>query len=125
MESMIDNGQEWMIPMLEFRDWLTETQDPEKKHIYRDYKRRNGRVTVVNEKVIPGPYRQNVRREILRRLLQTQQLVREYGPDPDMELITEEELHEIRRIWRMEFPDWKDSVPLIYEEVTGDRKSVV
>lgn len=121
MESMIDNGEEWMIPMLEFRDWLAETQDPEKKHIYRDFKRRNGRITVINDKVIPGPYRQSIRRDMLRRLLETQKLVQDYGPDPNMELITEEELHEIRRIWRMEFPDWEDSVPLIYAEVTGRR----
>lgn len=119
MESMIDGGQDWMLPMLEFRDWLATTQDPEKKHLYRDFKRRNGRITVVDDRVIPGPYRQVVRKEMLRRLLQVQELVREYGPDTDMELITENELHEIRRIWRMEFPDWDDSVPLIYGEVTG------
>ncbi|RMG70435.1 MAG: DNA phosphorothioation system sulfurtransferase DndC [Chloroflexi bacterium] len=121
MESMIDNGQEWMIPMLEFRNWLSETQDPEKKHEYRDFKRRNGRITVVDDKVIPGPYRKNIRKQMLKRLLETQQLVREYGPDPGIELITEDELHEIRRIWRVEFPDWEDTVPIIYEEVTGER----
>jgi len=121
MESMIDGGQEWMLPMLEFRDWLSATQNPENKHLYRDFKRRNGRITVVNDKVIPGPYRQHIRKDMLRRLLEAQQLVQEYGPDPDMKLITEDELHEIRRIWRMEFPDWEDSVPLIFEEVTGRR----
>lgn len=121
MEAMIDSGQEWMIPMLEFRDWLSETQDPEKKHMYRDFKRRNGRITIVDDKVIPGPYRQSVRKQMLRHLLETQELVREHSPDSEIELITEDELHEIRRIWRMEFPDWEDSVPLIYEEVTGKR----
>lgn len=119
MEAMIDNGQEWMIPMLEFRDWLSETQDPTKKHIFRDFKRRNGKITVVDGKVIPGPYRKDVRKEMLRRLLKAQQIVRQYGPNPTEELIKEDELHEIRRIWQAEFPDWEDSVPKIYEEVTG------
>ena len=32
MESMIDNGEEWMEPLLEFRDWLKEIRDPEKGH---------------------------------------------------------------------------------------------
>lgn len=120
MESMIDHGEDWMLPMLEFREWLTETQDPEKKHIYRDFKRRNGKITIVNDKVIPGPYRETTRKEMLRRLLQVQKLVQEYGPDPNMQIITEDELHEIRRIWHMEFPDWEDSVPAIYEEIMGE-----
>lgn len=119
MEAMIDNGEEWMIPMLDFRDWLSETQDPDKKHIYRDFKRRNGRITVVDGRVIPGPYRKDVRKEMLRRLLEVQQAVQKDGPDASETLISEDELHEIRRIWRAEFPDWEDSVPRIYAEVTG------
>ena len=31
MEGLIDNGEDWMLPLLEFRDFLAETQDPEKK----------------------------------------------------------------------------------------------
>lgn len=42
------------------------------------------------------------------------------GPDKYLELITEAELHEIRRIWRKERQDWEDSVPLIYAEMTGE-----
>lgn len=120
MEAMIDNGEEWMIPMLDFRDWLSETQDPEKKHLYRDFKRRNGKITVVDGKVIPGPYRKEVRKDMLRRLLEVQLSVQQYGPNPTEQLISDDELHEIRRIWRAEFPDWEDSVPRIYEEVTGE-----
>ena len=39
--------------------------------------------------------------------------------DPDMELILEEEIHEIQRIWRMEQGDWQNSVYQIYEKITG------
>jgi len=37
-----------------------------------------------------------------------------------MELIREEELREIRRLWREERADWSDSVPKIYNEVMDD-----
>ena len=40
MEALIDNGEEWMEPLLELRDFLASTQKPDKKAIYRDYKRR-------------------------------------------------------------------------------------
>lgn len=147
MEAMIDNGDEWMLPLLEFRDWLTITQVPENKHLYREHKRRNGRILidaksvngerlrglrqieehVENEgpnsieaaKLVYGPYKMSFRKEMLRRLLETQETVRRDGPNPDEELITEDELHEIRRLWRTESMDWDDSVPQIYSEVTG------
>ena len=43
------------------------------------------------------------------------------GPDPGMELILEEEVREIQRIWRMEQGDWQNSAYRIYEEITGKR----
>lgn len=120
MEAMIDSGQEWMIPLLEFRDWLAETQDPARKHLYREHKRRTGQVSVKDGKLIRGPYRLEFCKEILRRLLDTQNQVRAEGPDPQQELISEAELHEIRRIWRTERQGWEDSVPQIYAEMTGE-----
>ena len=39
---------------------------------------------------------------------------------PRITLIRPEELHAIRRIWRMERGDWKDTVPGIYRECTGE-----
>jgi len=121
MEAMIDSGEEWMLPLLEFRDWLAETQIPEKKHLYREHKRRTGQVSVKDGKLIRGPYKLEFCQEILRKLLETQNEIREHGPDPNQELITEAELHEIRRIWRTERQDWEDAVPIIYEAVTGKR----
>ncbi|MEM9955630.1 MAG: DNA phosphorothioation system sulfurtransferase DndC [Chloroflexota bacterium] len=147
MEAMIDNGQEWMLPLLEFRDWLTLTQVPADKYKYREHKRRNGRILidatsiagerlrglrqieehVENEgdasietaKLVYGPYKMSFRKEMLHRLLETQEIVRRDGPNPNEELITEAELHEIRRLWRTESMDWEDSVPQIYYDVTG------
>ncbi len=119
MEAMIDSGEEWMLPLLEFRDWLAETQDPARKHHYREHKRRTGQVSVKDGKLIRGPYRLDFCKEILRRLLDTQNQIRAEGPDERQELINEAELHEIRRIWRTERQDWEDSVPQIYAEMTG------
>jgi len=119
MEAMIDNGEAWMLPMLEFRDWLAETQDPAKKHLYREFKRRTGQVSIKDGKLIRGPYKLEFCKDILRELLYVQKAVQEDGPDPNMELISEAELHEIRRIWRTERQDWEDSVPQIYANVTG------
>ncbi len=148
MEAMIDNGEEWMLPLLEFRDWLTETQIPEKKHLYRQHKRRTGETLIeartldnkrlrglrqIDEyleqsgekiqdpKLIRGPYTLEFCKEILTRLLETQKLVQSEGPDPEQELISEPELHEIRRIWRTERHDWSDSLPQIVYKVTGEK----
>lgn len=120
MEAMIDSGEEWMLPLLEFRDWLAETQDPAKKHLYREHKRRTGQVSIKDGKLIRGPYRLEFCKELLRRLLDTQNQVRAEGPNPNQELISEAELHEIRRIWRTERQDWEDSLPQIYTEMTGE-----
>lgn len=122
MEAMIDNGEEWMLPLLDFRNLLASTQDPAEKRKLRDYKRRDGRVwTNKNDgSWVPGPYRLEFCRDLLRKLLEIQKQIRSEGPDPSAPLISEEELHEIRRIWRTERQDWEDSVPKIYREVTGE-----
>lgn len=122
MEAMIESGEEWMEPLLELRDWLASTRAPETKHELRDVRRRNGRIQVWGEeenRIVWGPYKLDVRRGILKRLLETQEKVRKTGPDPKLKLISPEELHEIRRIWRFEEGDWEDSVPRIHHEGTG------
>lgn len=122
MEALIDNGEEWMEPLLELRDWLVETQDPETKGEFREVRRRDGRVHYWGdnrEKLIWGPYKLEVRQNILRRVLEAQRAVQSLGPDPELELIREEELFEIRRLWRVEEGDWTDSLPRIFREATG------
>jgi DNA sulfur modification protein DndC len=129
---MIDHGQEWMEPLLEFRDFLAETQDPARKHEIRELKRRMGFVQFRSEKssknkgitvpeITRGPYKLEFRKEILRRLLDTQNKIRKDGPDPKAELILLEELHAIRKLWRTEEGDWQDSVPRIFQEVTREQ----
>lgn len=122
MEALIDNGEDWMEPLLELRDWLVDTQNPDTKEQYREVRRRDGRVHYWGdnrEKLIWGPYKLTVRQDILRQVLEAQNEVRELGPDPEIELIRPEELFEIRRLWRVEEGDWTDTVPQIYRSVTG------
>ena len=128
MENLIDSGEDWMEPLLELRQELKDTQDPEKKLEIRDFKRRDGRVSFYTdgtEKITPGPYKINFRKEFLKKLLLAQNSVRKNGPDPKMCLILEEELHEIQRIWRMEQGDWENSVYRIFEEITGETISPI
>jgi DNA sulfur modification protein DndC len=122
MEAMIDSGEEWLEPLLEFRDRLSETQDPEKKRIFREFRRRTGQVNFIpnSDTPIPGPYKLEFCKELLRSLLETQVRVqREAPPGEAPILINDAELFEIRRFWRSERGDWADSVPQIVREVLG------
>jgi len=115
---LIDNGEGWLEPMLRFRNMLAETQIPDQKHRYREYKRRNGRVFFKRGGGIArGPYKLDFRRNLLKQLLEVQVSVQK--TEPNLSLISDEELVEIRRLWRHEEGDWQDSVPIIYREVCG------
>jgi DNA sulfur modification protein DndC len=125
MEALIENGEDWLEPLLEFRNELAETQIPEKKLEYRDYRRMNGKIKVMqsgdSQKVIPGPYKLEYSKELLKKLLEAQKSVRKNGPNPKFSLIQPEELLEIQRIWTTQKSDWDNSVAKIYEEVMGER----
>lgn len=120
MEAMIKNDDEkvWMTPLLEFRNELGDFTNERQR---RDYRRMNGRVHLFHDSTIPGPYKRKWRQHWLRRLLEAQMSIRQIGPPEvkNMELISSEELHEIRHIWLHEKHEFEDSLPTIYEEVTG------
>lgn len=59
------------------------------------------------------------RKEYLEKLLKGQLKVQKLKNDPDMELISEEEIHKIQQIWRQEQGDWKNSAYEIYQRITG------
>ncbi len=126
MEAMIDNGEEWLEPLLKVRDFLAETQDPKRKVEVRDHVRRNGQVMLKNygdtdDPFVRGPYTLEFCQEVLRRLLRAERASREAAPkDQEVGLINESELLAIRRIWRNERHDWEDSLPKIFEEETGE-----
>jgi DNA sulfur modification protein DndC len=107
MEGLIDNGEEWMLPLAEIRNFLVETRDnPEK---YRSKTRRNGQ----EKEGVWGPYLFETRAEILRRILIAQ---KEIQKEEGFELITHQEMVLIQYHW---FRDsfFKTKVSDIYNEI--------
>lgn len=129
MTAMIQNDAEkdWMMPLLDLRNALDFRQNIEEDekgsdHHLRDFRRMTGSVQVMsNGKAVPGPYTQESREAWLRKLLSAQTYIREEGPEDvrGIELITLEELREIRRIWVVDKHEVEDLLPGIYEEETG------
>jgi len=118
MEALIDNGEEWMEPLLDFREWLMTTTEPERKREFRDIKGRDGRVVFKKDGTLAArTYTLDTSKVMLEKVLRAQKAVRKDGPDAEMELISTEELYEIRRLWRVERQDWEDSVPQIFRAV--------
>jgi DNA sulfur modification protein DndC len=107
MEGLIDNGEEWMQPLADIRNFLIETRDnPEK---FRQRERRDG---TVHERFW-GPYKFETRVEILRRILKAQKHIEE---TEGIELITHQEMVLIQYYW---FRDsfFKTKVSDIYNRI--------
>lgn len=132
MAAMITNDteREWMLPLLELRNkWLDITdpnvQEKNKKidleRENREFRRMNGSLTLHNDRLVHGPYKQKYRADLLKAVLQAEKAARQYAPAAleNLCLISNEELAEIRRIWVEEKHEIEDLVPKIYEDVTG------
>ena len=120
MEAMVENGEEWMEPLLEFRNHLSSLQDSAIWSSIRKYKRRDGRIKSKDGSPQPwGPYTLDTRKSLLRTLLGVQKTISRFETHEDAELIRKSELEAIRALWRLEEHDWADSVPKIYREVVG------
>ncbi|MEH1892405.1 MAG: DNA phosphorothioation system sulfurtransferase DndC [Nostoc sp.] len=128
MEAMIQNDEEkeWMQPLLDIRNELDIKQDWDKRDFRRIWgdvqlfeRNKDGETTV---EPIPGPYTKYWREHWLRRLLEAQTKTRRTAPENmrDITLITLEEMSEIRRIWLEDKHEFDDSLPRIYQEVTGE-----
>lgn len=122
MESIIQSGEEWLTPLLEFRNWLVSISDPEYKKEIRSIQRRNGRIQYFDidgqKRIIWGPYILSFRKKILEKLLETQNIIQKSKPDLNTCLISENELMKIRELWLFEEGDWEDSLPSIYHNIT-------
>lgn len=123
MHAMIQNDEEkeWMLPLLQLRNELDPPKTPDGDRALRDFRRMNGAVQLFNDRPIPGPYTQRVRENWLRKVLLVQRHIRENGPSEvrNIELITLEELEEIRRIWVVEKHEIEDNMAAVYEAATG------
>lgn len=120
LEAMIANDDEktWMTPLLEFRN---EFGDEEQDRERRSFRKMGGFLQGSYGQLHHGPYKREYRERWLRKLLKMQIEINQNGPKEfsDLELITVEELREIRRIWVFEKHEFNDVVPGIYESITG------
>lgn len=139
MQAMIQNDEEkqWMSPLLEFRNEYLKTEGD---RIHREFTRMNGALTLhyldigkgreppipaeevdtesgrKNAILVHGPYTQARREEILAALLRTQcEVAAAPNSVEGFELISIEEIEEIRRLWVHEKHEFEDAVPQIYE----------
>lgn len=120
MAAMIANDDEklWLTPLLEFRnEFGDEVHDRER----RSFRRMHGNLQGSYGRLYHGPYKKEVREHWLRRLLEVEKEVNEICPEEyrGLQLITLPELRVIRRIWVYDKHEFDDSLPEIYEEVTG------
>ncbi len=120
MEAMIANDDEktWMTPLLEFRN---EFGDEDLDRNRRSFRKMGGFLQGSYGQLHHGPYKKEIREAWLEKLLQIQNEIKIAGPNEfeNLELITIEELRAIRRIWVYDKHEFEDSLPAIYERVTG------
>ncbi len=119
LEAMVSNdlGKTWLKPLLDFRALLAVKDDKK----MRDFRRAKGQVQLFHGELIHGPYLQSQREIFLRQLLKAQIEMRKNAPTEfkNFELITMDELREIRRIWLTEKHEIEDRLPKIYADATG------
>jgi len=133
MTAMIKNDDEkkWMQPLLDLRNEI-DINDPVHKNKLkkllrdkknRDFRRMNGHITVHISKhgadIVPGPYIQQFREHLLKKLLEAQVNIQTNGPKDvkNLELLTLEDLEAIRQTWLEEKHEIEDNLPVIYESV--------
>ncbi len=120
MQAMIRNDQEkeWMLPLSDFRNQFLDIKD-DRRH--RDFRRLNGSLMLFHGQLVHGPYLQEYRELLVAELLKAEAKAREMAPPElkDFQLISLEELEEIRRIWVLDKHEFEDNLPGIYEKATG------
>jgi len=120
MEAMIQNDEEknWMLPLMNLRNTWLDIKDDRKN---RDFRRMSGALKIFAGRLVHGPYKQWYRERLLEQLLLAQQAVQKNGPPEvqQLQLITLDDLEEIRRLWVMEKHEIEDHLPQIYQRVLG------
>lgn len=112
LKAFIDRGEEWLIPLRDFRNWMLEMRTTPGA---REYKRRNGVMYRKADGTLgEGPFTLETRKEMLRRLLQLE-------VDTGLSLITVEELKQIDMTWDSEGDLTRRCLVDIYFEVKGHR----
>lgn len=112
LKAFIDRGENWLIPLRDYRNWLLEMRTTPGA---REYKRRNGTVyRKMDGSLGEGPFTMETRKEMLRRLLRLER-------DTGLNLITIEELKQIDIMWDNEGDLSRRCLVEIYHDITGKR----
>jgi DNA sulfur modification protein DndC len=118
MKNLIEAGEHWMKPLLDFRNMIAKTidrTDPGYDSLkYRMPIRRNAMEGT-------GPYWPRWRKHILEELLITQKVLQE--GNQDIKLITDEELVTIQVLWDRDFIS-EYGVAEVYDQVYGSAKGL-
>ena len=113
MKALIENGNQWMAPLMSFRDRMVEGRNVSEN---RCSTRRNGQSAIDSEGHNQGNYTFEYRAEMLRGLLETQREMQKVKPH--MELISNQELVAIQVNWYRD-GYFSPKVTGIYNEVYG------
>jgi DNA sulfur modification protein DndC len=99
MENLIDNGEEWMLPLLEFRDELLEIRNNDEFRMTRNR---------LNKETL-GPFRFDIRARLLEKVLVIEELT-------NLEIVSKQELAAIQLQWNYD-GGFEYSVTDIYKKI--------
>ena len=113
MSALISNGQEWLFPLLKFRNELQDERNLSKNRLTT---RRNGQDAVNEDGINQGNYTPEYRHSILKRLLDAQKEVQK--DKPHINLITHQELIAIQVLWNRDL-FFDKNISELYREIYG------
>lgn len=94
MSALVKNGEEWMAPLMDFRNSLVEQRNVSEN---RRAERRNGQDAITEDGHKHGNYEDHYRARILRELLEVQKEIQK--EKPHINLISNQELIAIQVTW--------------------------
>lgn len=113
MGALVENGQEWLKPLLDFRNKLVADRNNSEN---RSNRRRNGQIAVDEDGNNRGTYSEEYKAKLLRKLLELQKEVQ--TEKPQITLITNQELIAIQVNWHRD-SNFDFKVGEIYRKVYG------
>ena len=130
LEGSIEEGETWLNPLLEFRNWLKEIRDypsfredvrrsDKKKKVIADTLGREFTPTQHRGHKVLGPFTFDTRHKILRRLIKLQEQIM----SRDISLISPEEIKAIETIWIYEGDNITSITDVLKSSKTDDIKS--
>lgn len=132
MQAMVQNDKdkEWMSPMIKVRDELDFTSKDalQVERASREFTRLNGEVSFYKNNdgdidTVPGPYKKEKRLKILEKVFKAEVQIAQHFAGGDeskaINLISHEELEEIRRIWIEDKNEVEDELPELYKRIKG------